>query len=618
MSAAPTRDTTSGDRSLVVLDGTSLTVEDLTRVARDPRVQVRCEPQALERLRRASRLVESIAETYRRQLSEEGEARPTQEYGVTTGFGQFKDIPVSPENLHVLQRNLLLGHSVGVGESAEDDDPTGYFPAEAVRGALLTRLNAFLRGHSGVRPELAQTVSAMLNRGIIPLVPLRGSVGASGDLCPLAHLFSTLLGVGRYYRVQTPAHVARGPKSFGGVDLKPATELAGDLGVEIPEPSYKEGLALTNGTNFSTALLALAVADAEALVESADIAAALTLEAVCGCARALDPKIHRARGHRGQTESAARLRELLAGSRLLDSTGAVQDAYSIRCAPQVHGASLDAVAYAREVVEQEINAVTDNPLFFPGEDGDAHSDEPWDWQFRDNWPDGYDGTARASYSAGNFHGQPVALAADFLGIAVAELASISERRGQLMLDSHHNRGLPSNLVPRRGVNSGYMIAQYTAAGLVSENKVLAHPASVDSIPTSANTEDHVSMSPIAARKLRTIVGLTQSVLAIELMIAAQALDWRIAMDRPPRLNSQRRLEPETAWDDAEEERRRFEEATAESRRPEIAARLGRGTAAAYLAVRSRVPPLLDDRPLDADIRKLRRAIRERSLSSHRD
>jgi histidine ammonia-lyase len=274
----------------------------------------------------------------------------------------------------------------------------------------------------------------------------------------------------------------------------------------------------------------------------------------------------------------------------------VQDAYSLRCAPQVHGASRDAIRYAREVAEREINAATDNPLFFPGES------EPFDLRFRDNWPAGYRGDERLAYSAGNFHGQPIALAADFLSIAVAELANISERRTQMLLDGNHNRGLPQNLTTRPGVNSGLMIAQYTAASLVSENKVLAHPASVDSIPTGANAEDHVSMSTHAARKLGSILTNAQHVVAIELMVAAQAVDWRVAMAGG--------VAEAHDLAQAETQASAFE-AAVRGRSPEIARSLGHGTHAVYLRVRDAVEPLFADRPLSDDVRRLRAALTHR-------
>lgn len=569
----------------IVLDGSSLTIEQLARIARDPSVRVEVDPATDERVARGEALIAAIVEDYTAQWTD---GRGAREYGVTTGFGEFKDMPIPPKQLEELQQNLLLSHSVGVGENADPDDLTNYYAPEVVRGALATRLNAFLKGHSGVRRTLVDVVQAMLNRGIIPLVPLRGSVGASGDLCPLSHLFATLLGAGRYY-VVTDRHRT----------LREATELPDVLGVaeEAMRPSFKEGLALVNGANFSAAMLALAVYDAERLAEIADTAAALSLEAICGCTRALDEKVHAVRGHAGQIESARRMREQLAGSRLVERAGAVQDVYSIRCAPQVHGASRDALRYVRTVAESEINAATDNPLFFPGES------DPFDLQFSANWPEGYHGDRRRAYSAGNFHGQPLALGADFLTIAVAELANISERRTQLLLDGHLNRGLPPNLTTRPGVNSGLMILQYTAASIVSENKTLAHPASVDSIPTGANTEDHVSMSTWAARKLRTVISNAQSVLAIELLTAAQAVEWRVTFQPDPNQPA-----PKFAtFEEAETQAAQFRERVS-GQSPSIAENLGTGTRALYLRVREVADPVLKDRPLDADIRAVRRAM----------
>lgn len=565
------------------LDGSSLTIEQLVRVARDGRVRVTRDPASDERVARSEAQIASIVENYRRAWSE-GKAVPS-EYGVTTGFGEFKDKPVSPDDLEQLQRNLLLSHSVGVGENSDPDDLTNYYPAEVIRGALVTRLNAFLQGHSGVRRRLAEVVEAMINRGVIPLVPLRGSVGASGDLCPLSHLFVTLLGEGRFYTLDDRT-------------IRPASDLPALLGATAEEmkPTFKEGLALVNGANFSAAMLALAVHDAERLARTADSAAALSLEAMAGCTRALDPKVHEARGHAGQIESAAVMREMLAGSGLVERAGAVQDAYSLRCAPQVHGATRDTIRFARSIAEREINAATDNPLFFPGQDG------PFDAAFHANWPEWYSGDRRLAYSAGNFHGQPLALAADFLSIAVAELGNISERRSQMMLDGHHNRGLPQNLTTRPGVNSGLMILQYTAASIVSENKVLSHPASVDSIPTGANTEDHVSMSTHAARKLRTILSNVHSVLAIELLIAAQAVEWRAVFDYDPNQPAPKLLDVA----DAEEQARRFEDGVRDS--AGVAAHLGSGTRELYRRVRAAAPPVLRDRPLDGDVRAVRRVI----------
>ena len=621
----------AADLSPVVLTGSTLTIADLVRVTRDPRVQVQCDPVALQAVARGWDEIRQAVADYTEALA--GGGVLPRVYGVTTGFGEFKHTRIEPEHFEQMQRNILLSHSVGVGENPDANDPINYFPVEVIRATLVLRLNAFLKGNSGVRPELVECVARMLNRGIIPLVPIRGSLGASGDLCPLAHLFVVLLGEGRYFVVRGPEDLEY--KTYAGVELRSAAEhLAADLGYDkLPAPSFKEGLALTNGATVSAAMLALAVYDAERLANAADIAAGLTLEALCGRSRALDAKVHAARGLDGQCDSAANLRALIAGSKLIDRADDVQDAYSVRCTPQVHGATRDAIAFARMIAERECNAATDNPLFFPG------TGEPWDKQtFYGNRPESF--ADLHAYSAGNFHGQPLALAADFLTIAVAELADIAERRTQMLLDARHNRNLPSNLIARCGLNSGYMIAQYTAASVVSENKVLAHPASVDSIPSSANTEDHVSMSSIAARKLRTVLGNTQAVLAIELLVAAQAIDWRVGMQRDPNgegaegrrsggteaaagaspaVTGEKSLGPRLgrgqpasfpvgSLSTSDEEWRAFQQATQPGRRAGIAAALGRGTGAAYLALRRVAEPMLADRVLEPDIRAVRRLL----------
>jgi histidine ammonia-lyase len=529
---------------MITLDGRSLTIEQLTQIARDPSQRVTRDSAANERVAKSEALIRKIVDKYRQS----GERT----YGVTTGFGEFKDKTIPPDELEQLQRNLLLSHSFGVcgGDAA-------YFDAEVVRGALVTRLNAFLLGHSGVRRTMVDIVEAMINRGVVPLVPLKGSVGASGDLCPLAHTFATLLGVGEF--------VLDGKKH-------PASELPSVLGfsADAMKPTFKEGLALVNGVNFSASMLALGVFDAERIAELADVAAAMTLEAMCGCRAALDPKVHEARGHPGQIRSAARMREMVEGSQLLERAGAVQDAYSLRCAPQVHGASLDAIGFVRTTAEREINAATDNPLFFPDQ-------------------------SEGAFSAGNFHGQPIAIAADLLTIALAELASISERRVAMLLDGNHNRRLPQNLTTRPGVNSGLMIAQYTAASLVSENKVLAHPASVDSIPTSANAEDHVSMSTHAARKMRTVLRNVQDVLAIEFMVAAQALDWRVGMSMDPRAPR-----VEMSLKEADEQASKFESVQPKSVAQSVAPRLRDF----YLRVREVSPAVVQDRALSGDVQRV--------------
>lgn len=582
----------------VTLDGSSLSLADLVRIARDPRVEVKIHASAAARVKASRDEIESFVKRYRKDRQTPG-AKPVLEYGVTTGFGEFKGIAIEPKELMKLQRNILLSHAVGTGESADGLHPANYFDPEVVRATLVIRLNAFLKGNSGVSPELVSAIQAMINNKIIPLVPIRGSVGSSGDLCPLSHLFVILLGKNRYYIVETPEDLAYRPRTLRH-GLK---SLQGDLGVKIPKISYKEGLALTNGATFSAALLALAVYDAELAADTADTACALSLEAVCGCARAFDPKVHEARGHPGQIASAANIRSLLRGSRLIEREGAVQDAYSLRCAPAVHGAARDVIAYARRVVEREVNAATDNPLFFPGEQ------TSWDLEFSKNWTRGYDGRLRRGYSAGNFHGEPVGMAADFLAIGLAEIADISERRTQTLLDAHHSRELPPNLVSHRGVNSGFMIAQYCAAGMVSENKILTHPASVDSIPTSANSEDHNSMSTIAGRKLRTVLRNAQAVLAIELMVGAQAVEWRtmaVIADHPKNRILKRKVF--RTWDDAQQEHEQFAEWVNFKNRDEITSWLGEGTGPAYRLVRDLVPALLEDRTLDEDIRSVRAAV----------
>ena len=634
--------------NVVTLGAGTLAPETLVRVARDPTVRVEVDPAALERVARCRGIVQSVVAEYEQafrdhQQSPSPAARDklaaVMVYGVTTGFGEFKTIALSPDELKVLSARILLSHSTGVGDSCDPDEPTNYYPAAVVRAALVLRLNTFLRGFSGVRPEIVHLIRDMLNGGVIPLVPTRGSVGSSGDLCPLAHLFvaTALVGewkceraeedaafqpkrpeqaddpmIGRWYAVAGAKDVVRSRGT-----LQPASRLREHLATAlrrqdyaIPYPREKEGLALTNGAAFSAAMLALAVVDAGQLALVADVAASMSLEAICGRTRALDPRVHEARGLRGQIDSAANMLKLLesdstGGGKLLDRTVEVQDVYSVRCAPQVHGASRDATAYARMVLEKEITAATDNPLFF---DGDLAPIDDRAWRARYGGSTRYHHEPRA-YSAGNFHGEPVGMAADVLAIALAEFANISERRTQMLLDRHHNRGLLSCGSPEPGVNSGYMISQYCAAGLVSENKVLAHPATVDSIPTSASYEDHNAMASIAARKLLTVVGNVQNTLAIELMVVAQALDWRVheygrdkllACVTPDERDELERTFAETADGNARDA----------DRSPTI---LCQGTGAAFEAVRSVVPRLVTDRVLSEDVRAVRGLIVDGSL-----
>jgi histidine ammonia-lyase len=435
-------------------------------------------------------------------------------YGINTGFGLLANTSISAENVADLQRNLILSHSCGVGAP---------FSEEVVKAMMILRANALMKGHSGIRPEVIELLVELVNRGVTPLIPSQGSVGASGDLVPLAHMSAVLIGEGQaYYK----------GKLYSGAE---ALRLAGLQPVAL---EAKEGLALINGTQAMTAQGVIALYDSEVLLKTADIAASLTLEALCGIPAAFDERVHAVRAHQGQIAAAENLRRILAGSELVYSQdhGRIQDAYSLRCIPQVHGASKDAFAYVESVLNREINSVTDNPIIFP-EDGDV-------------------------ISAGNFHGQPVALALDFLGIALAEIGNITERRIERLVNPALS-GLPPFLTERSGLNSGYMIIQYTAAALVSENKVLSHPASVDSIPTSANQEDHVSMGSVAASKLLRILTNLQNIVAIEILCACQALEFR---DR---------------------------------------CRLAPATKAVYDLVRGQIPPLKEDRFLEPEIKLAR-------------
>ena len=449
----------------VSLDGHSLSIDDLVRVARENEV-VEVAGESRIRMERSRAVIEDRLR--------EGVAV----YGVNTGFGKFSDVVIGDRDLALLQRHLIVSCCVGVGEP---------FAVEVVRAMLLLRANSLAAGDSGVRPLVVDGLVAMLNGGVHPIVPQKGSVGASGDLAPLAHLALVLMGEGRAL--------------YGGevMDGASALQRAGITPVVL---QAKEGLSLCNGTQAMTALGALAVHDAQRLADTADIVGALSAEALRAVVAAFDERIQRSRPHAGQVTSARHLRRLLRDSPAIAESARerVQDAYALRCMPQVHGASRDAIGYVRGVVETEMNSVTDNPLVYPDE-GDV-------------------------LSGGNFHGQPVALVMDFLGIALAELASISERRTERLLNPALNMGLPAFLTEAGGLNDGLMVAQYTAAALVSENKGLAHPASVDSIPTCANQEDHVSMGTIAARQAREILGNAQVVLAIELLCACQALDLR--------------------------------------------------------------------------------------------
>ena len=416
-------------------------------------------------------------------------------YGITTGFGDLATTYIPPADARQLQENLLVSHAVGVGTP---------LPRDVVRAMLLLRANTLALGHSGCRPVVVDRLLAFLEAGIHPVVPSQGSVGASGDLAPLAHLALPLIG--------------RGEVELGG-QVKPALVALRETGIEPLTLEAKEGLALLNGTQMMSALGALLLADADRLARTASVAAAQTVEALLGTDVPFAAAYQLARPHPGQVAVAAELRHLLRDSSLMASHHGsghkVQDPYSLRCVPQVHGAVRDALDYLRRVLDVELNSATDNPLVFPG--GGAT---------------GVDVAATGGglvISGGNFHGEPIALALDFAKLAIAELGAISERRIALLVDARLNGGLPPFLAAASGLNSGMMILQYTAAALASENKVLAHPASADSIPTSANQEDHVSMGAIAGRHARDVLANVQHILALELLVGAQALDLRLAM-----------------------------------------------------------------------------------------
>ncbi len=442
-----------------------LTLQDFVRVVRGGEA-VTLAPQARERVRAARAVIERIVDG--------GEAV----YGVNTGFGKFATVGVDRAQLAQLQHNLIVSHAIGVGAA---------LPDEVVRGMLLLRAQSLALGHSGVREEVIELLLALLNAHAHPVIPAQGSVGASGDLAPLAHLALTLMGMGEL--------------DYGG-QVRPASDVLTELGLTPLQLQAKEGLALINGTQLMGSLLALSVLDARTLLGTANLAAAMTVEGMRGSHQPFRDDVVRLRPHPGALEVAAELRAHLSGSAIAPShalCGRVQDAYSLRAVPQVHGATADVIAHAERVLAVEFASVTDNPLIFP--------------------------ERNEVISGGNFHGQPLALTADALTVAVAELASISERRCEQLLNPALS-GLPGFLTPQGGLNSGLMIAQYTAAALVSENKVLAHPASVDSIPTSANQEDHVSMGAHACRKLRQVLENSAAVVSIELLCAAQSLEFQ--------------------------------------------------------------------------------------------
>ncbi len=489
---------------MLKLNGYNLSARAVAAAIRD-NLPVSLDSEQLEKVERARSYVEQLL----------AKGKPV--YGINTGFGKLSETLISRDNVAHLQRNLILSHSCGVGPP---------LPPQVVKAMIILRANALMQGHSGIRGAVIQSLIDLVNRGVVPFVPGQGSVGASGDLVPLAHMAAVLIGAGQAYYHD---------------ELLPGGEALARAGLTPVTLQAKEGLALINGTQCMTAFGVHALFDSELILKTADLAGALTMEALEGIPHSLDERVHALRPHPGQVAVARNLRRVLEGSGLVyrKETNKVQDAYSLRCIPQVHGASRDAYHYVENVLGTEINSVTDNPVLFPEDD--------------------------TVISAGNFHGQPVALALDFLGIALAEMANISERRIERLVNPQLS-GLPPFLSASSGLNSGYMIIQYTAAALVSENKVLAHPASVDSIPTSANQEDHVSMGSVSARKLHSIVANVQNVLAIELLCACQALEFR----------EREKLAPVTAG--------------------------------VYALVREHIPPLKEDRYLEPEIRKMRELI----------
>nr|WP_246582844.1 histidine ammonia-lyase [Clostridium mobile] len=445
------------------MTGNDLTLEEIINVARKG-CKVSLSEDAVKSVKESRKIIDDIVENEKVV------------YGVTTGFGEFCNVSISKKDCNTLQENLIRSHACGYGPS---------FSTDIVRTIMLTRANALAKGYSGIKIETLNTLVEMLNKGVHPIIPEKGSLGASGDLAPLAHMVLPMLGLGE---AEYKGEIMSG---------KEAMEKAGIPTIIL---DAKEGLALINGTQVLTSTGALATYDAIELLKVSDIAAALTIEALRGITDAFDERIHVIRAHAGQLATARNLLKLVEGSTYVTKQGElrVQDAYSLRCVPQIHGASKDTINYVKSKVEIEINSVTDNPIIT--REGDV-------------------------ISGGNFHGEPMALPFDFLGIGAAEIANVSERRLERLINPQLN-DLPAFLARHGGLNSGFMITQYAAAALVSENKVLAHPASVDSIPSSANQEDLVSMGTIAARKARDIIQNATRVVATELMAACQAIDFR--------------------------------------------------------------------------------------------
>ncbi len=497
------------NQQVIYLDGEQLTIEQVVEIARN-RTAIGLTEEAVAKVQRSRQMVEQMVQEQKVV------------YGITTGFGKFSDIVIPREDVSQLQENLIMSHACGMGQP---------YPAEVVRAIMALRVNNLAKGFSGVRLETLHQLIEMCNRGVHPIIPEQGSLGASGDLAPLAHMVLVMLG--------------KGEAEVNGARM-PGAEALKAVGLSPIRLEAKEGLALINGTQAMTAQLCLALYDARVVMESAEVIAAMTVEALRGIPKAFDPQLHLVRPHPGQQESARRLLVHLQGSERTTDQGElrVQDPYSLRCIPQVHGATRDTLEYVWAAVSRECNSVTDNPILF-SESGDV-------------------------ISGGNFHGQPMALVADFLAIAVAELANISERRTERLVNPQLS-GLPGFLTENGGLHSGFMITQYVAASIVSENKVLCHPASVDSIPSSANQEDHVSMGTTAARKLRTVVANTSKVLAIEYLAAAQAIEFGTG-------------------------------------------RLGQGTQRAYDELRRVIPRLQEDREMHVDLAKADELVRQGVLA----
>jgi histidine ammonia-lyase len=492
----------------VTLDGTNLTIDQVHDVARNM-ARVALAPDA----KRAVRECRTVAE----RLMSEGQLI----YGVTTGIGELSRVAVSPEQGEELQRRIIRSHSAGVGD---------YFAEDCVRAAMLLRANVLARGYSAVRLKLLETLVEMLNKNVVPAVNKKGSVGTSGDLTSLAQIGCVVMGEGKAYY--------NGRLMSGGAAMKKA-------GIPPVTLSFKEGLALINGSQFFTGCGALCLYDADRIIRNAIIASAMSADALRTPLDPFDARIHRLRPFVGQIVVAENMRRLLKGSRLIKAgSGKVQDAYSIRCIPQVYSPSIDALHYVRQQIEIEMNSVTDNPLFFPDEG--------------------------EQLSCGNFHGQQIAMALDYLCIAMSEIGSLSERHINRLVNPHLNGGLPAFLVESEGLNSGYMLAHYTATALCSENKVLSHPAVVDNFSMAADQEDTVSMGPIAASKLQEIINNVVNVVAIEMMCAAQAFDL-------------------------------------------LGGSPGRGTAVAHEQVRKIVPTYLKDRIVAPDIEKIASLIRSWGL-----